>query len=219
MKKKIFFILFMLLFYKTNIHALTYGGCDFSDVARMKQVVTNVSITYDYKIVNNKAYFDVTISNLTNDIYIKDNYANKEYYKFTNGELVIHNVSDGSISLKFNSNKKECKGLLLGTKYEQFPIYNKYYNNDVCKDMEGFSQCEKWVSKAYTLDEIKAAIKKYNDSLKENPEEPTKEIYKKTFFDKLIDFYVKYYLVFLISIIGVCMIIILVHRKRSQFKI
>ena len=138
MKKKIFFILFMLLFYKTNIHALTYGGCDFSDVARMKQVVTNVSITYDYKIVNNKAYFDVTISNLTNDIYIKDNYANKEYYKFTNGELVIHNVSDGSISLKFNSNKKECKGLLLGTKYEQFPIYNKYYNNDVCKLSQNF---------------------------------------------------------------------------------
>ena len=81
MKKKIIFILFILLFYKTSVSALTYGGCDTSVIARMKQVVANINISYDYKIINDKVYYDVTISNLTNDIYVRDNYGNREYYK------------------------------------------------------------------------------------------------------------------------------------------
>lgn len=217
--KKIVLVLFMALFYNISVYALTYGGCDVSDVARMKQLVTNINISYDYRIVNDKVYYDIIVSNLTNEMYVKDNYTSKEYYAFTNGELIIRNISNNSISLRFSSNKKECKGLLLGSKYEQLPIFNKYYDDDICKDMDGLLHCNKWLQKEYTLDEIKAAVKKYNENLENNVEEPTKEIIKKSFFDKLIDFYVKYYLVFLISIIGVCLVVILVHRKKNQFKI
>ena len=55
------------------------------------------------KIINDEAYFDVTISNLTNDIYVSDNYYKKDY--FNNSELTIYNVKEKSIYLKFYSNK------------------------------------------------------------------------------------------------------------------
>ena len=217
MRRKILFTLFILLFCK-SVSALTYGGCDFATTARLKQIVGNATISYDYRIVNNEAYFDITVSNLTKDIYVSDNYFDKNYYQ-NNGEVIIKNVKSKSITLKFNSNIKSCQGLLLGTKYEQLPIYNKYYNHKVCSDMEGFSYCNKWVKKEYTLKEIEVAIQKYKDSLNGDPEEPTRVIYNKTWFEKLIDFYVKYYVFILLGIIAVCSIIIAVHRKRSQFKI
>lgn len=219
MKKKIIFILFILLFYKTSVSALTYGGCDTSVIARMKQVVANINISYDYKIINDKVYYDVTISNLTNDIYVRDNYGNREYYNYNNGELVIPNIDNNSLSLRFNSNINDCRGLLLGTRYDQFPIFNKYYDDEVCKNMEDFLYCNKWTPKEYSYEEVQTAVKKYNEGLNNNPEEPTKEIYKKTLFDKIIDFYVKYYIVFLVGIIGICIVIILIHRKKNQFKI
>ena len=67
MKKIILFLL--INFFPFYISALTYGGCDYSDVARMKSIVTNINLSYDYKIIDNEAYFDVTLSNLTKDIY------------------------------------------------------------------------------------------------------------------------------------------------------
>ena len=218
MKKKIILILFMFFLFRTNTYALTYTGCDASTVARMKQIVSNVNTTYNYRIVNNKAYFDLTISNLTNDIYVTDNLFGREYYNFSNGELTIRGITTSSITIKYYSRKNECRGLMLGIKYEQFPIYNQYHTHEVCKDMEGFSYCEKWVKKAYTLDEIKAAIKKYNEGLNE-PDIPTNVIYKKSLLDRLIEFYVKYYYIVLTGVIIVCGIAIFVKKRKNQFKI
>lgn len=218
MKKKIFFTLFILLFC-SKVSALTYAGCDINDVVRMKQIVTNVNVSYNYHIAGDNAYFDVIISNLTNDIYVTDNYFNGTYSNFINGELVIYNVETDSLSLKFNSNKEECSGLLLGIKYQQFPIFNKYYYDDICENMEGFSYCNKWLKKKYTYDEIKAAIKKYNDSLINEKEEPTKVIYNKSIFDILIDFYVDYYYFVLPGIILICVIAIVISKRKNQFGI
>ena len=47
--KKIILIL-LLSFMFINSSALTYGGCDYSTVSRMKSIVKNINISYDYTI-------------------------------------------------------------------------------------------------------------------------------------------------------------------------
>ena len=216
MKKKIIFMVLMFLSF-IKVSALSYAGCDFSDVSRMKQIVSNINVSYNYRIVNDEAYFDVIISNLTNEIYVTDNYFKTNFYS-SNGELVIPNVKANSIYLKFNSNRQECKGLLLGNKYEQFPIFNKYYDDKVCSNTP-ISYCDKWVNKAYTLEEIKEAIDKYNNSINDQPEDPTEVVYKKNILDKIIEFYTKYYYFILAGIIIFSTVIIVVNKKKNQFKI
>lgn len=216
MRRKLIFII-SLLFAITNVKALSYAGCDYSDIARMKQIISNVNVSYNYKIVNDEAYFDVIINNLTNDIYVTDNYYRLDYYTPVNGELIIYNVKANSIYLKFNSNRLECKGLLLGNKYEQFPIFNKYFDDEVCKDSKGLSYCNKWVNKEYTYEEVKDAVEKYNSVIEED--EPTEVIYKKDLLDKLIEFYLKYYYIVLAGVIIFCMTIIVINKRKNQFKI
>lgn len=219
MKRKLFFIFIMLFLCKINASAVTYAGCDTSIVARMKQLVTNVNISYNYRIVNDEVVYDLVVSNLTNNMYVSDNYFGRDYYGFQNGELVIYGIKSDSITLRFYSNIAECRGLLLGTKYEQFPIFNKYWDDDICSDMQGIYYCSKWTTKSYTKEEIEKAIKDYKNSIKEEPVEPTKVIYKKSFMDKLIEFYVKYYYIALLGVIGICVTIIVINKRKNQFKI
>ena len=218
MKKKIILVLFILLFCKTKAYALSYGGCDVNDVARMKQLVNNVNISYNYRIVNNEALFDVTLSNVTWDMYVHNSYTNRVYYTNPSGEIIIYGIKDKKDSFRFYSNRNECRGILLGTKYLTFPIYNKFFTNDICKDMIGFSYCNKWVPKEYTYSEVESAIKKYKESI-DDDSKPTKEIHNKTFWESLLDFYVNYYIIVLLAIIVTGIIIIYTYNKKSQFKI
>lgn len=218
MKKKIIIILFIMFIFKTNALALKYGGCEYSDVSRMKRLVNNINVTYNYRIVNNIAYFDVTLTNITDEMYIVDNITYNVYYNNGTGEITIPNFTSKSVTFSIYSNRSDCRSLFLGSKYAQFPIYNKYHTSDMCKNISDFSYCKKWVPKAYTEAEIKKAIDDYYN--KPVPEdEPIKYIEKKTLLDKLIEIYVKYYIIILASIILVCLALIEIIRKKKRFKL
>ena len=216
--KKIIFAIFILVFCRVSVSALTYGGCDVSAVARMKQIASNINVVYDYRIVNDTAYFDITISNLTKDIYVYNSYFKQNAFG-SNGEVVLKGVRGDSVTLNFYSNKNECRGLLLGTNYLSFPIFNKYYDDQVCEKANGIVQCSKWTQKSYTYDEVNAAVKTYLENMDNQKEIPTTVTYKKTLFDKIVDFYVRYYLVFLLGVIAICVTIIIINKKKNEFKI
>ena len=218
--RKRFLILFLIMFlYNINVQALTYAGCEYSDISNMKKTVTNVNAVYSYRIVNDVAYFDITLTNLDGNTYFIDNERDGVYKSFKNGEITIKNYKNKSVMLKFYSNKKECKDILLGSKYIQLPIYNKYWNKDVCKDITGLDFCNKWSSKVYTLEEVKKNVDDYKKSLIKDPERQKEEAYKKTFLDKLIDLYVKYYIYVLAVIIVICVAIIEINKRKNRFKI
>ena len=218
MRRKLIFILFLLIFCMSSASALTYGGCDFSVVARMKQMVTNINTIYDYRIVNDSAYFDVTISNVTKDIYAYDTYYKKTYYA-TNGDIVIKGIKREDVTINFYSNRNECKSLFLGSTYLNFPTFNKYYDDKVCEGASALAQCSKWVQSVYTYDEVKEAVDAYLESLNNNKDVPTTATYQKTIFDRIIDFYVKYYLAFLIGVIAICATVMIINKKKNEFKI
>ncbi len=204
-----------------SIKALSYGGCEYKDVARMKSFVNNINLTYDYTIINNEAYFDVTISNITSDMYFVDVKNNITYYynNTINGEITIKCYTNTSGSYKFYSANPSCSGISLGTKYYKFPIYNIYFNNEMCNDYKNISICQKWVNKSYSYDEFAKQIEDYKNSLIEEPKDDDVIIHNPTIIDKIIDIYVRYYYIFLIAIIVLCSSIIIIKRKKDKFNL
>lgn len=221
MRKKILFVIAVLIFGLNRANALTYGGCDSSVLSKYKSLVTNINITYDYHISDNQAYFDVTLTNIVPNMYFIDIYNNKTYtYNDTNnGEITIRNYTNASGSYKFYLQTSGCDGNSLGTKYYKFPTYNVYYNDPMCSDIPNYSLCQKWTNVNYSYDKFESSILEYKASLEEQPLEEEIIEYNKSTLDIIVDLYVKYYYYFLIAIILVCCSIMVISRRKNKFKL
>ena len=55
MKKIVYLILLISVYFFNNftIKALKYGGCEYSEISKLKSYVSNVNISYDYYIFDN----------------------------------------------------------------------------------------------------------------------------------------------------------------------
>ena len=216
--KKILFLLICL--FGSSVSVLSYGTCDYFEISRMKSLVTNINLSYDYKIIDNEVYFDVTLNNLTNDIYFYDTVTQKNYYysDTINGEITITNYKTNSGSYKFYSNASGCYGNSLGTKYYEFPVYNKYYNDPLCQDIPNYSLCQKWGYVSYSYDEFEKMVNEYKTVIPDEEEKNVVE-HKKTFLEKLVDIYIDYYYYFLGGLILLCSVVIVINNKKNSFKL
>ena len=219
MKKILLFLLIGFAF--INCSALTYRGCDYSTVSRMKSIVSNINVSYDYTIIDNEPHFNVTINNLTNDIYFLDTTTGKNYYysDTNNGEITIYDYNRTSGRYKFYSNIGDCYGISLGTKYFDFPIYNRYYNHELCSDVPNYSLCQKWVNVNYSEEEFEKLVFDYKNSKNNVEEEKIQIEYEKNIIDIIVDLYINYYYYFLIGLILICTTIIIVNNKKNRFKL
>lgn len=215
--KKILFLICMLFISIKGVFALTYAGCDYSTVSRLKSLVTNVNITYDYRYENDRIVFDVTLVNITPEMSFKDSVTSNVYtYQDTNnGEITIRGYTTNSGSYKFYSTISGCERILYGTKYYNFPIYNEFYGDPLCADND-YDVCKKWVKSRITYKEFMDYI---NASNKEDTKpEKTEETDTRSLFDYIISFYVKYYYLILPFIIIACGLVIYIKRKKERFK-
>lgn len=217
MKKLILFLIISFSF--INSFALTYGGCDYSTVSRMKSIVSNINISYDYSIINNEAYFNVTINNLTDDIYFYDTVTRRNYYysDTNNGEITIYNYTNSG-SYKFYSNNSSCLNVSLGNKYYKFPEYNYYYGDPLCSNIPNYSLCQKWGNVSYSRAEFEQMVNEYKNTKEEVEEEIVIE-YEKTIIDKIVELYINYYYYFFGSIILILTPIIIVSNRKNRFKL
>ena len=225
MRKKIFYIVFfgvLLLSFNFNVKSLTYGGCEYSQISRLKSYISNINISYDYYMVNNVPYFNVTINNMVPGIYFVDSVTDKkyEYSNSNNGEIIIRDYRNSKGSYKFYSALPNCYGIKLTNKYYSFPNYNKYYESEICKLNKNHSLCQKWVKITYSYDELETKINKYNEKKEETEmqEEPI-VIYEKTMLDSFVEFYVKYYYIILLAIIIGCVAAMVINRRKNKFDI
>ena len=220
--KRIILILFGLMgLIMTNVSALTYGNCDYSTVSRLKSLVSNVNLSYDYHIDDGEVYFDITLTNIPNGVYFRDTSTNLTYtYQNTlNGEIIIKNYSVSSGSYKFYSYTYGCDNISLGTKYYRFPVYNIYYNHSLCADIPNYSLCQKWVKSSITYERFKKLVNDYKESLKSKNEEPKKEEQVKSILDIIFGIYINYYYYILIFVIITCSLIIYIKQKKDKFKL
>lgn len=219
MKKYILFLI-ITLFTFSSVNALTYGGCDYSVISRLKSLVTNVNITYDYYMENNTSIFNLTITNITPDMYFYDSTTGRNYYysDTNNGEITIYGYNVNSGNLKFYSNLGECPGVKLGTKYYTFPIYNPYYGSSLCSDIPNYSLCQKWTDVNYSYSEFEELVLEYkNKQIVE--EEQVQVEYEKSILDKIVEFYVNYYYIILGLIIIVCGTVIFIKSRNNKFNL
>jgi len=209
--KKIVLLLIMFFVFSKNVNA----SCDYSQMARLKKIASNVNISYDYIITDNKPSFNITISNLTDDVYFHDLSRNKKYYK---KEFTLSGFKDGT-TYKFyiKSNVKECKDTILLTKFVDLPQYNIYYGDLVCKGIEDYDLCQRWGKfKKLSYDDYIKAINAYKKSLIKD-EEIVIPKEKEPIINKIISIFINYYHVFLISIIIICLSIIMYLSKKDKF--
>ena len=220
MKRKMILLISLLLI-AFDVHALTYSGCEYSDVSRLKSLVGNVNISYSYHVLDNQIYFDVTLNNITEDMYFKDYLTNKTYYysDTQNGEITIYNYYGSKGNYQFYSYLPNCKDVSLGKKYYSFPSYNIYYNDPLCSDLKSYSLCQKWANVTYSYDEFSSKIEEYKQSLEKKDVEEEVIEYKKSVLDEVISFYVKYYYYIFGAIILICGSIVLIKRKKDSFKL
>lgn len=222
MKKKILLIITLFIL-PINILGLTYGGCDYSTVSKLKSLVTNINISYSYRIENNNAYFDITLNNLTSDMYFYDVASRKNYYysDTNNGEITIYNYTGNGITgtYKFYSAKNECYGISLGSKHYKLPNYNIYYGSELCKGISNYSLCQKWATVNYSYDELETLVNEYKNGTNKESIIDDNITYEKGFLNKLVDFYIDYYYYLLIGIIVIFGMIIVIKKRKDKFKL
>lgn len=206
----LFFLLFLIPIYRIE------AKCMYSDLAEMKKIASNINYSYEYKIVGNDAFFDVTLVNLTKDIYFTDSVTNKTY-KNKSGEYVLKNYQSGdTIIYNFYSNDADCLGTILYTIRIVLPKYNQYYNNPICTGVEEYSLCQRWSSHNLSYDKFLEKVNQYKSEKIEEMKKNKKEVDNDSLFHYIIIFLTDYYYVILIILGGTISVIAYIRNKRDS---
>ena len=200
MKKYLLFAILLVL--PLNIKA----KCDNVEKVRLNKLASNVSFTYTYNENNNDVNFDVTITNLTKDLVIYDKYTENEY-KNINKEIIIKDYKPNtSVRYYIYAKDDTCISSPLNSYMINFPSYNPYYKDELCKQATDYIYCKKWINMPYKYEEFKKNVNKYIEDSKKTPieEQEVVEI-KGGILDTIGFIYVKFYYIILPLIIVVCL--------------
>lgn len=194
--------------------------CKYSDIAKYKGLASNINTYYDYEEKGNSITFSIKLVNLHKDLYIVDTNNNKRY-DYKSQELTITGYYPGQ-TVKFSvyATDENCSNQILYTIRVVLPDYNKYYNDPVCQDVSNYIFCQKWYKHNLEHDSFVKKVNQYKDSLVKKPiiEDKT-EVSGYSIFQMLLDFWIKYYYLFLIPIIIICSLIIyFVNKKNNIYK-
>lgn len=210
MKKLGFFLLtgFLLLF-----PAKGKAACSNSENVNLKDMAGNIRITYVFKEEN--ATFDITLSNIRGEFYVKT--PTNQILSSTGTDITVGGYAPGqSYGFKVYTTSPNCPNKILLTKYATVPSYNRFYNDDVCKDATEYHYCQKWVKHSYDHDAFVKVVNQYKED-KIKKQEVKEEEKIKGFYDYLLDIYTQYYYVILPIFIILCIIVIIQKKKKEEF--
>lgn len=221
--KRILLIICIFFLTPKVVFARSKTSCDYTLLANLKKLASNINVTYTYYIKDNEAYFDITLTNLQENIYFTDNYNRTYYYSNTlGGVITIPGYKSGKVTFTFYSNDSECLNEKLSVKYANLPYYNSFYNYEECKGIEEFSLCQKWTENNYGYDEFiqQTDIYKYN---KNRNKIDNNEIIEKKLFEKIVDLYLTYYYIitplFILAVLGIMYSIKYIKYRLNRFNI
>ena len=220
--KKLLFIMFLLL--PSVVLAKSKTKCDYTLVSNLKKLVSNINITYTYHLSDDMANFDITLTNIPNDVYFIDN-SNKQKYYYSdtnNGVITISNYASGKVSYAFYSNNNDCLNEKLMVKNVNLPYYNKLYNSEECMNIPDYSLCQKWITNNYNYYDYLDKINKYNSQLTSDKIDDNID-YEIKWFDRFIKFCLSYYYIvmpmIILVIVGIIYIVKLIKFKKNRFEI
>ena len=211
--KKIYLLLFLVILLPINAKALS---CSNADSVRYQALAQNINYTYDYVEENNTVYFNITLSNLSSELYIYDVYKNSTY-NYSQNEILLGNYKPGkTFKFKVYSTNTSCSDVLY-TIYISTPYYNSYYSHPLCNGLDNYKYCQKWTNVTIDYNTFVSAVNSYKESIKSDNDIVKPEEYN-TLFDYILEYYMKYYYIGLpVIIIGSLLYIFIKNKKDRLF--
>ena len=212
MKKKII-LLTLLLIFPISGKAL---DCSYAEQARLRKIASNVTTSYEVVENGENATFNVTLTNVTNEIYIHDNTRNADYYFNGSSEITISGYEAGTnVRYQIYPTRGNCTSSYLANKYVNLPYYNKYYKDPLCEG-KSYSICGKWQRVTLSYDEFVKTINEYDKKNNEDIKEEKSED-KNNIFDIISKFIFDYYIFIIAG--GAVMFVLtsLLKKKKSRF--
>lgn len=212
MKKILKYLLILLVFLIPNT---IKASCSSSEKARLKRIISNINISYDYEIINNDAVFSIKFSNLNPEIYFVDQFNNYYTQYNQNNEIILYNFADGKSYTFTFYGTNTCAGEKISNLYATTPTYNPYYKLSVCDNAKEFELCQRWVSHSLSRGEF---INKVNEYKNKNEIIDNTEVNKQI---SIIDFAMSFIRMYGLYIAGAIIIIIIVIKfiryKKDTF--
>jgi hypothetical protein len=194
------------LFIPINIKAYF---CDYNELARLKNIASNINVSYDYTEQEDKLVYTIYFNNVQDDVTVK-NAKGEVLTNLVEDRIILQDyVSDGIDVFTINGEVPFCKSGELSKIYLNLPFYNRFYKLDVCKDLD-YEYCDRFFK--HSLSE-EAFVKRVNAYKKEVNEEEKPETIKKYWFDYINEYY--YYA--LVLVIASSSYAIYVLIKKDDF--
>lgn len=191
---KYFVCLFFCLFVSPlNIQA----SCDYQRVAELSKIASNVQFNYNYEIEDSFPAFYLNISNITNDIYVADNFGNVYERDVDHAAM----ISDQTYRFNIYSKDVNCYGEQLLIKYLKTPHFNTYSLSDFCINGQA-SNCGVWSTTTPLNDNNYNTIS----------ETQTEEVQKKDAS------WIKFLIIGVALILVIVVVIVFVKRKKKKIK-
>ncbi len=210
MKKILLIALLLLLPFSAK------ARCTDAEKIKLNKLASNVSFTYNYTEKNGKITFDVTVTNLTKDLILYD--RDKDTQHNVNGEITIKGYEPASSASFYVFAKDDtCIYSAIATNTINFPSYNPYYNDPLCKEAPNYEYCKKWVNNTSDYNTFKSNITKYiKDKKAEEVVDNKEEENVSGIFDYVFEFYVRFYFIILPLIIITCLSLIYYLNKKNS---
>ena len=213
-------ICFLLLLIPFRVLAT---DCDFNDINKYQSLASNINFNYDFEESNNDVTFNIIITNMPEELYIKSEDGKTFSYRtLGSSETTLYGYKSGEYSFKIYTYDEKCNGEVFGTNYITLPYYNKYYKDKVCDDAKDYKLCQKWVNPGMSYKDFVDDVKKHkNDSATTTnsklEEEAFQDDYSNDFLNKIIVGFLNNYIVILLSIIIICSILMVILSRRGRF--
>lgn len=199
---------------------ITHAECDYQRQAELSRIASNVQLNYNYSM-NEGLTFTLYVNNLTDDIYIVDNYGQRlsgagDKQLIYSPSRVSGFQSGDQVRFDIYSNDSNCPNVLLLTKYINFPIFNPYSNFEDCKQNPNFKYCQIWADTSSVTHE--QFINELNGS-KSQSVENAEEI-KQNIFDEILSFLSRPYIMIvgliLLTLVLISLFIYILKRKKYK---
>lgn len=216
--KKLLFAIVLFLMFIPSVNAANI--CTATKYNNLKAKAFNVNLSYELKFdANHKAYFEVTVMNMTEDLILVFN--NVTYEVKDNNPFLIQTRLEGGNSYNFNfygGYNGPCVEEFIYTKTVRLPVYNVYSEREECIEYEEFPLCNKWYQKEIVSDNaFLDALELYKESLnKKDPVDLDED--NRNIFQKIFDFYMDSLLLQIVSVVLIIGIIYVVVKKSIDRK-
>ena len=155
--KRIKYLLFALICMCVT-PLITHAECDYQRQAELSRLASNVQFSYNYQVVDYYPQFMITATNLTDDIYMVDNYGTMFSGK---SEFTASYKAGNTITYTFYSNDANCRGEEISKRYVNLPEFNPRYNSDECKLYPNFSLCQMWTDTSFSAEQFESRLEEY----------------------------------------------------------